>query len=105
MQADGIVPGQLAQGQARGDRVAQLVDESKEKRRRPARLFGGVSLARLEKASELLDQPAEGDSLGVVRQGNRTFDIIIWSVMGLFALIVIVSSLRRSIQARRAKGL
>lgn len=51
-----------------------------------------------------IDQPAEG-SLGVVRQENRKFDVIIWSVMGLFALVVIVSSIHRSIQARRAKGL
>ncbi|HPC20392.1 MAG: hypothetical protein KBC66_05295 [Kiritimatiellae bacterium] len=61
----------------------------------PQSVFSGVGI----------DPPAEGQSLGVVRQGNRTFDIIIWSVMVVFAGIVIVSSLRRSIQARRAKGL
>lgn len=51
-----------------------------------------------------IDLPAEGDSLGVMRRGNRTYDVIIWSVMGLFALVVIVSSFHRSVQVRRAKG-
>jgi hypothetical protein len=51
-----------------------------------------------------IDLPAEGEFLGTQPRRNQTYDVIIWSVMGFFALVVIVSSLYRSLQARRAKN-
>lgn len=45
--------------------------------------------------------PPEIDGQHVRRQKQK-FDLIIWIVMGLFSLVVIVSSLHRSAQARQA---
>mgnify|MGYP001765150027 CR=1 FL=1 len=51
-----------------------------------------------------IDPPNEGGPVGT-RQSrkNQRYDAIIWSVMGAIALVVIVSSLHRGAQERKAK--
>ena len=51
-----------------------------------------------------IDPLAEGGPLGTPPRQKKTYDTIIWSVMGLLALIVIGSSLHRGRQSRRASG-
>ncbi len=52
-----------------------------------------------------IDPLTEGNPAGTTPRQKKTYDTIIWSVMGFLALVVIASSLHRSHQARRAKGL
>ena len=51
-----------------------------------------------------IDPPSEGGPVGARSAQNRTYNAIIWSVMGLIALIVVASSLYRGVQARKATG-
>lgn len=50
-----------------------------------------------------IDPLAEGGPLGTPRQ-KKTYDVIIWSVMGFIALIVIGSSLHRGRQTKKPKS-
>ena len=51
-----------------------------------------------------IDPLTEGNPAGITPRQKKTYDTIIWSVMGLIALVVVASSMHRSHQARRAKG-
>ncbi len=51
-----------------------------------------------------LDPLTDGDPMGTTLHQKKTYDAIIWAVMGFLAILVIGSSLYRSAQARRAKG-
>jgi hypothetical protein len=51
-----------------------------------------------------IEPPTEGGPVGARAREDRTYNLIIWSVMGLIALIVIASSIHRGIQSRRARG-
>ncbi len=51
-----------------------------------------------------IDPLTEGGPVGTTAHHKKTYDAIIWSVMGFIALVVIASSLHRSAQDRRAKG-
>lgn len=59
-----------------------------------ASVFSGVGI----------DPQTEGGPVGAVSRQKKTFDTILLSVMGLIALIVIVSSLHRGVQAKKAKS-
>ena len=51
-----------------------------------------------------IDPATEGGPVGASRsRGNRTYDTIIWSVMGLIALVVIASSLHRGALEKKSK--
>lgn len=52
-----------------------------------------------------IDPASEGGPVGTHRsRQNRHYDFILWSVMGGIALVVVVSSLWRGAQERKAKG-
>ena len=51
-----------------------------------------------------IDPLAEGGPLGTLPRQKKAYDAIIWSVMGVVALIVILSSLHRGRQSRRTSG-
>ena len=52
-----------------------------------------------------IDPLTEDNPGGSTPRQKKTYDTIIWAVMGFIGLVVIASSLHRSHQARRAKGL
>ena len=51
-----------------------------------------------------IDPLIEADTLATSSKQKKTYDTIIWAVMGFIGILVIGSSLHRSAQARRAKG-